>query len=186
MTVVAAALLIQIADMAPTFGNKFRFYMDAHPISSMWDDEELRTFVQGNSRFEFLYTENDITLETGYFGYLSGMSQNNFYFARDIDNKVREDIRADQVRKAWFSSPFPLLAYKKSRYKDPGSRRSPDLCIGLVKYTLTERWKHGMLYGSRAKIKKSKTGKPAQRPFPIKNAEAHRVPRQTEKPITQS
>ncbi len=98
VTVVAAALLIQIADMAPTFGNKFRFYMDAHPISSMWDDEELRAFVQGNSRFEFLYTENDITLETGYFGYLSGMSQNNFYFARDIDNKVRGDIRADLER----------------------------------------------------------------------------------------
>ena len=90
--VTAAALLLQVADMSETFAQKYAFYTAQHPAGTLWDDEELAAFAQGCGMIAFLYTENDITLETGYYGYIHNVRQNNFYFARDIDDKVREGI----------------------------------------------------------------------------------------------
>lgn len=90
--VLTGALILQILDMSDTFYGKYRLYMADHPIETLWDDPEAGEFVKGADDFIFLYTDNDITMQTAYYGYLHGIRQNNFYFARDIDDKVREWI----------------------------------------------------------------------------------------------
>lgn len=91
--VTFAALMVQVTDMSRTFGDKYSFYTSEHPVSMLWDDEELSAFADGNEMLAFLYTENDITMESAYYGYKTGMRQNNFYFARDITDKVSDGIR---------------------------------------------------------------------------------------------
>ncbi len=89
---VAVALILQIADMSDTFRIKYDLYSADHPIETLWDDEEASAFAAGAGEFIFLYTDNDITLQSAYYGYLHNIRQNNFYFARDTDDKVREGI----------------------------------------------------------------------------------------------
>lgn len=90
--IIAVALVLQIADMTNAFASRFEFYTSDHPVDNPWDDPEASEFAKGSKEFIFLYTENDITLPTGFYGYLHGMRQNNFYFARDIEDKVSENI----------------------------------------------------------------------------------------------
>ncbi len=90
--ILAGALLLQLADMRNAFSQRYVLYTSEHPINTIWDDAELSDFTKGEKEFIFLYTENDITLQTGYYAYLHGMRQNNYYYARDIEEKVREDI----------------------------------------------------------------------------------------------
>ena len=90
--ILAAALVLQIADMTNAFTKRYEFYTSDHAVGTMWDRPDISLFVRGQKEFIFLYTENDITLQTGYYAYLHGMRQNNYYFARDIEKKVQEDI----------------------------------------------------------------------------------------------
>ena len=89
---VAGALMLQIADMTDAFASRYELYMSAHPTDTIWDDPTLSGFTEGKKEFIFLYKDNDITLQTAYFGYLHDMRQNNYYFARDIEDKVNEGI----------------------------------------------------------------------------------------------
>ncbi len=90
--VVAAALMLQIVDMSDAFSQRYMLYTSQHPTDTLWDDPELSAITDGKSEFIFLYTDNDITMPTAYYGYFHDMRQNNYYFARDIDDKVREGI----------------------------------------------------------------------------------------------
>ncbi len=90
--VLAGALVLQFADMRDAFAARHDLYMEEHGTDTLWDDPEMSAFVDGEKEFIFLYTENDITLPTGYYAYIHGMRQNNYYFARDIEEKVRENI----------------------------------------------------------------------------------------------
>ncbi len=89
---IAGALILQVADMSDAFRSRYDLYTSLHPVSTIWDDEEAASFTEGAEEFIFLYPDNDITMQTAYYGYLHNMRQNNFYFARDIDSKVREGI----------------------------------------------------------------------------------------------
>ncbi|MCR5687462.1 MAG: DUF6311 domain-containing protein, partial [Lachnospiraceae bacterium] len=91
--IVAAALALQITDMSRTFAGKYELYMSDHPTDTVWDDEEVSEFIKGKREFIFLYTDNDITMQTAYYGYFHGMRQNNYYYARDIEDKVADTIR---------------------------------------------------------------------------------------------
>ena len=90
--ILAGALTLQITDMTDAFSQRYEFYTSDHKTENIWDSPELSEFVKGEKEFILLYTENDITLPTGYYAYLHDMRQNNFYFARDIEKKVQEDI----------------------------------------------------------------------------------------------
>lgn len=90
--VVVAALMLQIVDMSDAFSQRYMLYTSQHPTDTLWDDPELSAITDGKSEFIFLYTDNDITMPTAYYGYFHDMRQNNYYFARDIDDKVREGI----------------------------------------------------------------------------------------------
>jgi hypothetical protein len=78
--------------MSDAFSKRYELYTSYHPVETIWDEPEMSAFVDGAREFVFLYTDNDITMQTAYYGYLHGMRQNNYYFARDIDDKVREGI----------------------------------------------------------------------------------------------
>ena len=90
--VLAGALILQVTDMRDAFISRHELYLEEHGTDTLWDDPEMSAFVDGQKEFIFMYTENDITLPTGYYAYLHGMRQNNYYFARDIEEKVRENI----------------------------------------------------------------------------------------------
>ena len=90
--VLFGAMVLQICDMSDAFMWRHELYASDHPTDTLWDDPGISDFIEGEKEFIFLYTENDITLPTGYYGYLHGMRQNNFYFARDIGDKVAEGI----------------------------------------------------------------------------------------------
>ncbi len=93
VVVIAAALVLQIADCSRAFSKRYELYTSEHPIETLWDSPEASEFVKGKKEFIFLYTENDITMPTAYYGYLHGMKQNNFYFARDVEDKISDVIR---------------------------------------------------------------------------------------------
>lgn len=92
VTVIICALTLQIVDMSEAFETRYRLYREYHPTETLWDNEMFSDFLKGEKEFIFLYTDNDITMQTAFYGYLHGMRQNNYYFARDIDDKVREGI----------------------------------------------------------------------------------------------
>ncbi|MBO4905082.1 MAG: hypothetical protein J5367_07640 [Lachnospiraceae bacterium] len=89
---LAGALVLQIADMSNAFAGRYELYMRDHAIRTVWDEGEPADFVHGEKEFIFLYTDNDITMQTAYYGYLHGMRQNNYYFARDIEGKISATI----------------------------------------------------------------------------------------------
>ncbi len=89
---LAAALVIQICDMSRAFALRYELYTTDFTLNLFWDEPEISSFIDGKSEFIFLYPENDITMSSAYYGYLHGMRQNNFYFARDIDEKVLRQI----------------------------------------------------------------------------------------------
>ena len=91
--VLFGALMLQVVDMSQAFAKRYGFYMSDHSTDTVWDDDEASAFTEGQDEFIFLYDENDITLQTAYYGYIHNMRQNNYYFARDIGDKVREGIR---------------------------------------------------------------------------------------------
>ncbi|MBR6158737.1 MAG: hypothetical protein IKQ40_00440 [Lachnospiraceae bacterium] len=88
--VLAGALMLQVADMWEAFHARHELYTSFHPIGTIWDEGELSGFAEGQREFIFMYTDNDITMPTAYYAYLHGMRQNNYYFARDIDDKTNE------------------------------------------------------------------------------------------------
>ncbi len=90
--VLAAALVLQLADMTDAFTSRYELYKSDYTVTTLWDEEDMSRFIKGKKEFIFLYDDNDITLPTGYYGYLHGMRQNNYYFARDIQDKVDEGI----------------------------------------------------------------------------------------------
>ena len=90
--IIAAALILQISDMSVAFSDRYRFYMSGHSAGTVWDDPDVSAFTDGADEFIFMYTENDITLQTAYYGYIHNIRQNNFYFARDVSAKVSSVI----------------------------------------------------------------------------------------------
>ena len=93
IVVIFSALVLQIMDMSGAFAGRYNLYTAEHPIKTVWDEGEPAEFVAGQKEFIFLYTENDITMQTAYYGYLHGMRQNNYYFARDIEDRINDTIK---------------------------------------------------------------------------------------------
>lgn len=141
---IAGALLLQICDMTNAFAKRYELYDSDFEIETVWDNEEASEFIKGKKEFIFLYTDNDITMQTAYYGYLHGMRQNNFYFARDIEDKVRQEIdiytaelRAGNIRDD---------AVYVMRYEDYD--RDPQLLSGL-NADIMERFDHIVFKASK-------------------------------------
>ena len=85
------AVIVQIWDMSDALAKRFELYTSEHDTDNMFDEPEMAAFLDGQKEFIFLYPDNDITMPSAYYGYYHGMRQNNFYFARDIEDKVNEE-----------------------------------------------------------------------------------------------
>lgn len=92
IAVFAVAILLQGADMSKTLAEKHEYFTSDYSVELMWDEPALSELTEGKDEFLFMYTDNDLTLLTAYYGYLHGMKQNNYYFARDIDEQVQFNI----------------------------------------------------------------------------------------------
>jgi len=90
--IIAAALLLQLYDGSAMYAGKHEYFAKVYPVYTMWDDPEITPITEGKTTFAFLYLDNDVTLYTAYYGYLHGMKQNNYYFARDIDDEITKGI----------------------------------------------------------------------------------------------
>jgi len=92
VAIITAALILQIADQAAVFKEKHKYFTADYPVSTIWDEPSLSELCEGKKEFIFLYQDNDITLHSAYYGYLHGIYQNNYYYARDIDELTRSEI----------------------------------------------------------------------------------------------
>lgn len=92
VALLAVALAIQITDESSMVLSKREYFIPRHEYASVWEQDELKEQIQDKECFVYLYNDNDITLDSAYYCYLSGMYQNNFYFARDVDEAVNTDI----------------------------------------------------------------------------------------------
>lgn len=86
------AVVIQVYDGSNMYKTRRDYYSGDYPVFTIWDDSEFSELVKDKKEFIFLYNENDITMLTAYYGYLHGMRQNNYYFARDIDKSINSNI----------------------------------------------------------------------------------------------
>ena len=89
---LATAMIVQIWDMSDALSARFRLYTADHVKGNIFDEPQISDFIDGKREFIFLYPDNDITMQSAYYGYYHGMRQNNFYFARDMEDKVRQEI----------------------------------------------------------------------------------------------
>lgn len=92
ITLLIVALMWQVTDLSETVIAKHDYFTSEYIVETMWEEPPLSAMCEGKEEIAFLYNDNDITMMTAYYGYLSGMRQNNYYFARDIDDKVNASI----------------------------------------------------------------------------------------------
>lgn len=93
ITVIVLAIIIQVADLSGMIKQKHDYFTGDYEYTTMWDSDKSLNLVTYNKKsFVFLYTEGDLTMETAYYAYKHGMTINNFYFARNIDEQVTKEI----------------------------------------------------------------------------------------------
>lgn len=92
VALIAAGLVLQLVDQSDVFKEKHQYFTADYQVSTLWEDPALAELAKDKNEFVFLYTDNDITLHSAYYGYLHGIKQNNYYFARDIDDLTRKEI----------------------------------------------------------------------------------------------
>ncbi len=93
-------LLIQLYDISGTLIKKHNYFANEQTCDNIWLKEgqalDPVAHIGDYKGFVFLYNENDIIMDTAYFAYLNGMWQNNYYYARDIDEAVEKNIESQR------------------------------------------------------------------------------------------
>jgi len=94
LIVIMLVLIIQGVDLSNMIKEKHSYYTGDYDFNTLWDsNDELNTLTMGRKAFVFMYEENDLNMETAFYAARHGMSLNSFYFARDINDEVRANIR---------------------------------------------------------------------------------------------
>ncbi len=100
------AIGLQLYDISGMLAGKHENFANPRTYDCFWENEEklseskspegrtLGSVLSSRSfkGFVFLYNENDIIMDTAYYGYLNGMWQNNYYYARDINAAIDRNI----------------------------------------------------------------------------------------------
>ena len=89
---VSAALLLQLYDISGMLKGKYDYFAAEQHYQTLWERIEPVKDIESYSGFVFMYNDNDILMDTAYYGYLHGMWQNNYYYARDINDAVEMNI----------------------------------------------------------------------------------------------
>lgn len=92
IVIMLMAIILQLYDGTNMYSARHQYYTMEYPVFTMWDDPELSSLAEGKKEFIFLYNDNDVTLYTAYYGYLHDMHQNNYYYARGIDEQINTKI----------------------------------------------------------------------------------------------
>ena len=92
--VFAFAIVLQLFDVSNTAKNLNSRYSEDLEYVSAWKPLERYEITKGKDQFVFMYDDSDLMMDTGFYGYLHGLSQNSFYYARtiydDIDRNIAE------------------------------------------------------------------------------------------------
>lgn len=89
--ILLCALVVQSYDAMDCINEKHTYCSTDYKYESVID-EELQNNIEGRTHFVYLYNDHDITLNTAFYAYLHGMYQNNYYYARDIDDVIDKEI----------------------------------------------------------------------------------------------
>ncbi|MCR5735655.1 MAG: DUF6311 domain-containing protein [Lachnospiraceae bacterium] len=89
---IVAALVLQLYDISYMLSYKHDQFAKEQKYDNVWMTMTHIPDPERFSGFVFLYNENDIIMDTAFYAYLNGMWQNNYYYARDIDEMVNRDI----------------------------------------------------------------------------------------------
>ena len=124
------ALGLQAYDISGMLAGKHDYFAKEQTYSCFWEDEnELSSERKG---FVFLYNENDILMDTAYFAYLNGMWQNNYYYARDINPVI------DQNVEEWKETLLNGFVRSDIIYIFRQQDASPELLEGLRTFSLKD------------------------------------------------
>ena len=94
LAVFIIMLLLQGIDLSGQLREKHEYYFSHHDVKTMWEaNPKLMQLTIDKEHFVFLYDENDFNMDTAFYAYEHQMTLNNFYFARDINEEVLENIR---------------------------------------------------------------------------------------------
>ena len=96
---ITVAVLIQILDVSKMVGEKQEYFAKTeHSYQPVWDmaDGELAEQLVDVKHFIFMYDENDWIMDTAYYAYYHGMTQNNYYYARSYCEQINAQIEAYQ------------------------------------------------------------------------------------------
>ncbi len=97
--ILSFALALQLYDISGMLKGKHDYFAERQSYENIWLKEKPVGEPGGRySGFVFLYNDNDILMDTAYYAYLNGMWQNNYYYARDINDIT--DLSISQWRAA--------------------------------------------------------------------------------------
>ncbi len=92
--VMMACVVLQVLDLSCYVEEKRAIYhVEEQQYSSIWDVEALNQRIDEYHRFILFDNSNDLLMTTAYYTYLHDMTMNRFYYARDIDKQVEENLK---------------------------------------------------------------------------------------------
>lgn len=85
-------IIIQLFDVHNIAQEKHEKYSQKQTFESVWSELEAYNITRGKKEFVFMYDDSDIMMDTAFYGYLHGLSQNSYYYARTIYDEIDENI----------------------------------------------------------------------------------------------
>ncbi|MCR5507847.1 MAG: DUF6311 domain-containing protein [Lachnospiraceae bacterium] len=101
LKLLICAVLIQVLDATAVISDKQGYFKHEQSHKNRWGTflmpgikEAGDDFPDGYDEFVFLFNDHElgIIMDTAYYAYLNGMKLNNYYYARNIDDAINEDI----------------------------------------------------------------------------------------------
>ena len=86
------AVLLQVVEVFSVSAKYHQKYEKDYEYESIWEQLESENVIDGKEEFVFMYGDSDIMMDTGYYAYKHGMSQNSYYYARTIYDEINENI----------------------------------------------------------------------------------------------
>jgi len=89
----AAAVILQLYDISGTVKNYHEKYSQEKTYESVWTDLDEKGVLDNKTEFVFMYRNSDqLMMDSAYYGYLNGMSQNCYYYARTIYDEIEANV----------------------------------------------------------------------------------------------
>lgn len=92
--IALGCVLLQLLDVMPYVMEKREVYFAPdQKYASVWDFEKFNDAIDRYSRFVMMFNNNDLIMTTAYYAYEKGLTLNRYYYARDIDSQIEENLR---------------------------------------------------------------------------------------------